>query len=136
MNFRIKCLFLLIIISVILNALNVIIGLLTKQYICAFGSFVMCWAIFEVGRTLYEWQSDDSLKIRKQNFDLRLDNMKRFAEIVKLKEVLKKICFKFNVAASPAEFNRFLLGADSELIASKILERIENHKAVLNEQEG
>ena len=96
----------------------------------------MCWAIFEVGSALYEWQKDDNQKIRKQNYDLRLDNMKRFTEIAKLKEVLKQICFKFNVVASSAEFNRFLLGADSELIASKILERIENHKAVLNEQEG
>lgn len=136
MKNRIKYLFALMAMAIILNALSVIVGLITKQYIGAFASFIMCWAIFEVGSALYEWQKDDSQKIHKQNFDLRLDNMKRFAEILKLKEILKKICFKFNVTASSAEFNRFLLGADSELIASKILERIENHKAVLNEQEG
>lgn len=136
MKNRIKYLFVLMAMAIILNALNVIIGLITKQYIGAFASFIMCWAIFEVGSALYEWQKDDSQKIRKQNYDLRLDNMKRFAEIVKLKEVLKQICFKFNIVASSAEFNRLLLGADSEFLVTKILERIETHKAVCNEQEG
>lgn len=136
MKNRIKYLFALMAIAIILNALNVIIGLITKQYIGAFVSFIMCWAIFEVGSALFEWQKDDNQKIRKQNYDLRLDNMKRFTEIVKLKEVLKQICFKFNVVASSAEFNRLLFGADSEFFITKILERIETHKAVCNEQEG
>lgn len=136
MKNRIKYLFALMAMAVILNALNVIIGLITKQYIGAFASFVMCWAICEVGSALYVWQQDDSQKIRKQNFELRLDNMKRFAEIIKLKEILKQICFKLNIVSASGEFNRLFLCADSEFITSKILERIETHKAVCNEQKG
>lgn len=131
---RIKYLFALMATALLLNALNAIIGLITKEYINTFTSSLLCWTIYEVGVIFYVYQKDDSRKIRKQNNDLKYENLKRFLENRKLKEILKQICFRFNIIASSAEFNRLIINTDSEYILLKILERIETSKAVCNEQ--
>lgn len=134
MKMRIKYLFALMATALLLNALNAIIGLITKEYINTFTSSLLCWTIYEVGVIFYVYQKDDSRKIRKQNNDLKYENLKRFLENRKLKEILKQICFRFNIIASSAEFNRLIINTDSEYILLKILERIETSKAVCNEQ--
>ena len=129
MTYKIKFLFLLIGIAILLSAFNVVFLIIAKQYIGAFGSFVMCWAILENARALQYLQKDDVQKEIAKNRELKLENIRRFAEIVKLREILKRICFKLNIVASSAEFNRLLHAADSEFIEAQIFKRIELHSS-------